>query len=59
MRISPSAAPFFSVIVLNWNGLQFLDECLDSVLTQSFRDLELIVVDNGSTDGSVEFLQSL
>lgn len=57
MRTSPPASPFFSVIVLNWNGRQFLEECLDSVLTQSFRDLELIVVDNGSTDGSVEFVR--
>ena len=55
MLISPSV--FFSVIILNWNGRPLLEECLDSVLTQTFRDFETILVDNGSTDGSVEYLQ--
>lgn len=50
--------PFFSVIVLNWNGSHLLEECLDSVLAQTFRAFETIVVDNGSTDGSIEFLRS-
>ncbi|MGB7972441.1 MAG: glycosyltransferase family 2 protein [Candidatus Deferrimicrobiaceae bacterium] len=50
-------APVFSVIVLNWNGRHLLEECLESVRSQSFRDFEMIVVDNGSTDGSVSLLQ--
>jgi GT2 family glycosyltransferase len=59
VRGGPSIeAPFFSVIVLNWNGKHLLAECLDSVLAQSFRDFETIVVENGSTDGSAEFVRS-
>lgn len=55
---SPSpGAPFFSVIILNWNGRHLLEECLASVLAQTFRDFETIVVDNGSTDGSIDFLK--
>lgn len=50
--------PFFSVIVLNWNGRELLTECLDSVRAQTFRAFELIVVDNGSTDGSPELLRN-
>jgi GT2 family glycosyltransferase len=50
-------APFFSVIVLNWNGRHLLEECLESLLLQTFRDFETIVVDNGSADGSVDLLQ--
>ena len=50
-------APLFSVIILNWNGRHLLEECLDSVSSQSFRDFETIVVDNGSTDGSVDWLK--
>jgi hypothetical protein len=53
----PTKAPLFSVIILNWNGRHLLEECLDSVLSQSFRDFETIVVDNGSTDGSVDWLK--
>jgi GT2 family glycosyltransferase len=47
-----------SVVIVNWNGRQFLEPCLRSVQTQTFRDFEVIVVDNHSTDGSVEFLES-
>jgi len=46
-----------SVIILNWNGKHLLDECLNSVLNQVFEDYEIIVVDNGSTDDSVEYLK--
>lgn len=46
-----------SAIVLNWNGKRFLKECFDSLLDQTVRDYELIMVDNGSTDGSVEFMK--
>jgi GT2 family glycosyltransferase len=44
--------------VLNWNGRKFLGECLESVLLQTFDSFEVIVVDNGSTDGSVEYVRS-
>jgi GT2 family glycosyltransferase len=46
-----------SVIVLNWNGRKYLPECLDSLATQTFRDFETILVDNGSTDGSAEYVR--
>jgi GT2 family glycosyltransferase len=50
--------PLISVIVLNWNGRHFLKSCLDSLLVQTHGHREIIVVDNGSTDGSVEFLKA-
>jgi GT2 family glycosyltransferase len=46
-----------SFIVINWNGAAFLDECLNSLLAQTYAPFEILVVDNGSTDGSLEFLQ--
>lgn len=45
-----------SVIIPNFNGLRFLKTCLDSLRKQSFGDFEVIVVDNGSSDGSIEYL---
>jgi GT2 family glycosyltransferase len=44
--------PLISVIVVNWNGLDLLDECFQSLAGQTWRQTEIIVVDNGSTDGS-------
>lgn len=51
-------ALLISVIVVNWNGRHLLGECLDSVLGQAEGPIEVLVVDNGSRDGSVEFLRS-
>ena len=49
--------PLVSLIVLNWNGKQYLETCLSSLLNQTYPNLEIIFVDNGSTDGSVEFVR--
>jgi GT2 family glycosyltransferase len=45
-----------SVIVLAWNGLQYLPACLDALVAQGYADFEVIVVDNGSTDDSADFV---
>jgi GT2 family glycosyltransferase len=50
--------PLVSVIVVNWNGMSFLPDCLASLEHQTWKNLELIVVDNGSKDGSAEFIRS-
>lgn len=46
-----------SIIILNWNGKHLLEECINSILSQKFKDYEIIVVDNGSSDNSVEYLK--
>ena len=53
----PETQPRVSVIIVNWNGKEFLPECLDSLHTQTYDDFETIVVDNGSHDSSVELLR--
>ncbi|HET9848312.1 MAG TPA: glycosyltransferase family 2 protein [Candidatus Dormibacteraeota bacterium] len=45
-----------SVIILNWNGAKFLGACLAAVRAQDYRPLEIIVVDNASTDRSADGL---
>jgi hypothetical protein len=50
-------SPEISVIVLNWNGKRYLEPCLASVAGQQDVDIETIVVDNASTDGSVDFVR--
>ena len=49
--------PLVSVIVLNHNGLRFLDNCLDSILKSDYPRLEVILVDNNSSDPSASHVE--
>ena len=49
-------SPRVTVVVPNWNGERFLETCLSSLRRQSFENFEVVLADNGSTDGSVEFV---
>lgn len=51
-------SPLVSIIILNWNGQRYLEACLNSLWAQTFREFEIVLVDNGSTDGSVEFIRT-
>ncbi len=53
------STPAVSVIVTVYNGERYLEEALRSILDQSFHDLELVVVDDGSTDGSVDVARAI
>ena len=46
----------FSVIIPNWNGIRLLPACLSALRHQTYRDFEIVVVDNGSTDDSQEYV---
>ena len=46
-----------SIVIPNWNGAGFLPTCLDALRSQTYRSFEVIVVDNGSRDDSVELLR--
>jgi GT2 family glycosyltransferase len=45
------------VVVPNWNGERFLSTCLGSLRRQTYGDFETVLVDNGSSDGSVAFVE--
>ena len=47
-----------SVVIVNWNGLAYLDACLSSVLAQTWPGVEVILVDNGSRDGSAAHVRA-
>jgi len=47
-----------SVIVLNWNGKRFLAKCVSSLLNQTYAQYEVLLVDNGSTDDSLDFVEA-
>lgn len=51
--------PKVSVLLSNYNGEKFVAEAIESILKQTYRDFELIVIDDGSKDGSVAIIQQL
>ena len=58
MTASRTRNPLVSVVVVNWNGSNLLDECLDSLAKQTWLEREFVLVDNGSSDGSRELVRS-
>jgi GT2 family glycosyltransferase len=50
------ATPLVSIVIPNWNGAHHLPVCLDALRKQTYRRIEVIVVDNASTDGSLKLL---
>ena len=46
-----------TIIIPNYNGLSFMEPCFESLKEQTVKDFKVLVVDNGSTDGSVEWLK--
>ncbi|MEM4648244.1 MAG: glycosyltransferase family 2 protein [Candidatus Pacearchaeota archaeon] len=49
--------PKVSILILNYNGLRWLPACLSSVAKTDYPNLEVCLIDNGSTDGSVNYVQ--
>ena len=58
LAVAEREAPTLSVVIPVYNAEPYLDECLSSVLESSFEDLEVICVNDGSTDGSPDMLES-
>lgn len=50
------SAPHVFAIVTNWNGLDDTTECIESVLSSTYENLSIVIVDNGSTDGCADVL---
>ena len=50
------SSPKVSIIIVNYNGKELLQKCLDSLLKVNYDNFEIILVDNNSTDGTVEFV---
>ncbi len=51
--------PLVSIVILNRDGRTHLERCLRALTTTAYRDVEIIVVDNGSSDGSPDFAEGL
>ncbi|MEO5498905.1 MAG: glycosyltransferase family 2 protein, partial [Candidatus Saccharimonadales bacterium] len=55
--MSKTNTPLVSVIIVNWNGEEWLRRCLDGLLTQTYSAVEIIFVDNNSSDNSVALVE--
>jgi GT2 family glycosyltransferase len=51
------ANPLVSIVIVTWNGRQYLDACLDAVAAQQDMAIETILVDNASTDGTTDYVR--
>ncbi len=51
-------APRVSIVIVTWNGLHLLKQCLPSVLATDYPDIEIIIADNASTDGTAAWIRS-
>lgn len=56
-RIDGNAVPVISVVLPIYNGEKYLAKAIDSILAQTFTDFEFIIIDDGSTDGSLALLK--
>ncbi len=54
--MSEKKSPNVAIIIVNWDGKEDTAECIKSIYESTYKDFEIIIVDNASTDGSVEFI---
>lgn len=54
----PIKEPLVSIIIPVYNAAEYIEECLDSILEQTYKNLEIILIDDGSTDDSIFIIQS-
>ena len=48
-----------TIIIPNYNGIKFMKDCIESLRIQTYKNFEILVVDNGSKDESVDYLRDL
>jgi GT2 family glycosyltransferase len=53
-----TVSPLVTTIVVNWNGQAYLEKCLASLRAQRYQPHEIIMVDNGSIDGSIDLVET-
>jgi hypothetical protein len=52
-----SVNPLVSIVIVNYNGIHFLEDCLPAIFSQNYCPFEVILIDNASADGSVDYVR--
>lgn len=52
-------SPLVSIVMPTWNSMRYLEDCMHSLLNQTYNNFELLVCDGGSTDGTLQYFESL
>jgi len=55
--INKNDGPLVSILIINYNGKHYLKNCIDSIYRGTYKNIEVIFIDNGSKDGSIEFIR--
>ena len=50
--------PLISIVLVNWNGMKWLDKCVQSIMSQSYKHYEILLVDNSSPDKSADYVKN-
>jgi hypothetical protein len=58
MKTASPKTPLVSIVIVNWNGIEDTKLCLEHTARQSYPHTEIVVVDNGSSDGSLDYLRA-
>lgn len=58
VELAPNKQPLISVIMSVYNGSRFLRQAVDSILSQTYKDFEFIIIDDGSTDNSAKIIEN-
>jgi len=57
--MSKSTQPLVAIVIVNWNKKEMTGNCLKSLKMTSYKNYKVILIDNGSTDGSIEYLKKI
>lgn len=56
--MTANSNPLISIIIVTYNGILYVSECLDSIICQTYKNFEIVVVDNSSSDGTIELIET-
>jgi alpha-1,3-rhamnosyltransferase len=57
--VSEFERPMVTVVIASYNHINYIEKTLESIISQDYKPVEILIIDDGSTDGSGEFLQSI